>query len=82
VVETVSPYSFYRFCGAYKGSYMSFILTPFAPKKTSKGRVKGLSNLYLTGQWLQPPGGLPNAAVTGKFTIQRLCKDLKVPFKR
>lgn len=80
VVETVSPYSFYRFCGAYKGSYMSFILTPFAPKQTSKGRVKGLSNLYLSGQWLQPPGGLPNAAVTGRFTIQRLCKDLKRPF--
>jgi hypothetical protein len=59
---------------------MSFILSPYAPKKTSKGRVKGLSNLYLSGQWLQPPGGLPNAAVTGRFTIQRLCKDLKRPF--
>lgn len=80
VVETVSPYSFYRFCGSYKGSYMSFILTPFAKKKTHKGRIKGINNLYLTGQWLQPPGGLPNAAVTGKFTIQRLCKATKTPF--
>lgn len=80
VVETVSPYSFFRFCGAYKGSYMSYILSPFVPKKSHKGQVKGLKNLYLTGQWLQPPGGLPNAAVTGRFTIQRLCKALGVPF--
>ena len=82
VIETVSPYSFYRFCGAYKGSYMSFILTPYAPKKSHKGRIKGLSNLYLSGQWLQPPGGLPNAAVTGRFTIQRLCKAEGIPFNK
>lgn len=82
VVETVSPYSFHRFCGAYKGSYMSFILTPYAKKKSHKGYIKGIKNLYITGQWLQPPGGLPNAAVTGKFTIQRLCRAIKVPFNR
>jgi hypothetical protein len=61
---------------------MSFILTPYAPKKSHKGRIKGLSNLYLSGQWLQPPGGLPNAAVTGRFTIQRLCKAEGIPFNQ
>ncbi len=80
VIETVTPYSYTRFCGAYKGSYMSFMLTPYAPKKIHKGHVRGLKNLFLSGQWLQAPGGLPNAAVTGKFAVQRLCKKLGVKF--
>lgn len=80
VVETVSPYSYYRFCGAYKGAYMSFILTPFAKKKTHKGRLRKIKNVYLAGQWLQPPGGLPNAGATGRFVIQRICKQEKIAF--
>ena len=80
VVETVSPYSYYRFCGAYKGAYMSFILTPFAPKKTHLGRLRKIKNVYLAGQWLQPPGGLPNAGATGRFVIQRICKNENVVF--
>lgn len=75
VVEVVTPMSFYRWCGSYKGAYMSFVLTPFAKKKTHKGHIRGLKNAYLAGQWLQPPGGLPNALVTGKFAIQRIIKD-------
>lgn len=77
VVECVTPMSFYRWCGAYKGAYMSFILTPYVPKRVHDGRIKGLDNLYLAGQWLAPPGGLPNALVSGRFTVSRIAKDLK-----
>jgi len=38
------------------------------------GRIKGLENIFLSGQWLQPPGGLLVALITGKDTIMRLCK--------
>jgi len=44
------------------------------------GRIKGLNNIFLSGQWLQPPGGLPVALITGKDTIMRLCKQEKKPF--
>lgn len=74
VVETVTPMSFYRWCGAYKGAYMSFILTPFAAKKVHNGHLRTLKNVYLSGQWLQAPGGLPNAVVTGRFAISRIAK--------
>lgn len=79
-VEVVTPASFNRYCGAYKGAYMSFILTPYVPKTVHKGRLKNIKNLYLAGQWIQPPGGLPNAHLTGKFAIQRLCIQEKIPF--
>lgn len=80
IIETVSPYSFNRFCGAYKGAYMSFILSPFAKKKTHKGKLSKIKNFYLAGQWLQPPGGLPNAGATGRFVIQRICKQENIIF--
>lgn len=36
--------------------------------------IKGLDNVILAGQWISPPGGLPGAAITGKFAVQRICK--------
>lgn len=83
VVEVVTPYSFHRFTGAHLGSYMSFMIRPSKenPHQWHNGRVEGVENLYLAGQWLQAPGGLPNAAVTGKFAIQRICKDHKMRFR-
>ncbi|MCQ2975106.1 MAG: NAD(P)/FAD-dependent oxidoreductase [Bacteroidales bacterium] len=74
LLEVVTPKSFNRFLGSYKGSYMGFIQTPYTKKEVHKGVIEGLDNLYLAGQWLQTPGGLPNALVTGKFAIQRLLK--------
>jgi phytoene dehydrogenase-like protein len=74
VLESVTPKSFNRYTGAYKGSYMGFIQTHHVKKETHSGILPGLDNLYLAGQWLQTPGGLPNALVTGRFAVQRLLK--------
>lgn len=74
VLESVTPKSFNRFTGAYKGAYMGFIQTHLVKKETHSGILPGLDNLYLAGQWLQTPGGLPNALVTGRFAVQRLLK--------
>jgi len=80
-IEVVTPHSFHRFCGAHKGSYMPFVIRPEIKKVDHNGRIPPLKNGYLAGQWLQPPGGLPNAAVTGKFAVQRICKDLGMHWK-
>lgn len=81
VLDVVTPLTYTHFCNAYKGAYMSFILSPKAKKTVQNGRVPGLKNLVLAGQWLQPPGGLPNAVVTGRFAVQRICKLLKQKFQ-
>ncbi|MDY2942101.1 MAG: FAD-dependent oxidoreductase [Paludibacteraceae bacterium] len=75
VLDVCTPATNHRFCNTYQGAYMSFALTPYNKKVTHDGRLRGLHNVYLAGQWLQAPGGLPNAAVTGKFAIQRLLHD-------
>lgn len=45
------------------------------------GKVKGLKNFYLSGQWLSSGGGVPTALITGKETIQRICKKERRKFK-
>ncbi len=75
LLDVATPITNSRYCNVYKGAFMSFALTSQNEKIYHRGRVKGVDNVYLAGQWLQAPGGLPNAVVTGKFAIQRLLKD-------
>lgn len=75
LIEFTTSYSLTRFCRAYKGCYMPFVTRPRVNRVFHNGRIRGLSHFYLAGQWLQPPGGLINAAITGKFAVQRMMKD-------
>ncbi len=72
VLDVATPVTYERYCGAYRGSWLSFGNTPKGQPLKHNGRVAGLKNLYMTGQWLMPPGGLPGAAITGKWTIARI----------
>ncbi len=74
LLGTYSPATLERWCGAYRGAYMSFF--PQAGRKSlyAKNTVKGLSNVFLAGQWLQCSGGLPIAAASGKFAVQALSR--------
>lgn len=80
VLDVATPKTYERYCNAYRGAFMSFLPTVRGKMMAHTGRIKGLDNLFLTGQWLQPPGGLPVAVVTGKDTIMRICKQEKKPF--
>ena len=72
-----TPLTYERYCNAYHGSYMSFTTTPEAKQLKLKGRIKGIDNIYLAGQWTGSPGGLPVAAASGKFAVQRILKNKK-----
>jgi len=45
------------------------------------GKVKGLKNFLLSGQWTIRSGGLPPAVMSGRFSAQRICKADKKKFK-
>ena len=77
-IDVSTPITNERYCGAYKGSYMSFGVTPKGKQYMHNGKIKGIKNLYLAGQWLMSSGGLPVAAVTGKWAIQRIAKKEKI----
>ncbi|MDR2210985.1 MAG: NAD(P)/FAD-dependent oxidoreductase [Spirochaetaceae bacterium] len=79
-LDAASPATYHRYTGAYQGAWMSFMMTPKTKMMMHRGVVRGLQNFFLSGQWLQPPGGLPIAALYGKYTIQRICKQEKIPW--
>ena len=80
LLDVASPQTYVRYCNAYRGAFMGFWPTISGRSLAHTGRIKGLDNMLLSGQWLQPPGGLPVAVITGKDTIMRICKKEKQQF--
>ncbi|MBQ3841984.1 MAG: NAD(P)/FAD-dependent oxidoreductase [Ruminiclostridium sp.] len=77
MLDCWTPLTYERYCHAYHGGYMAFTTTPTTKKLKCNGTVKGLKNLYIAGQWIMSPGGLPVAAASGKFAVQRILKKEK-----
>ncbi len=74
LLDCWTPRTYARWCGAYHGAYMGFVTVPGVKPLRLKGTVRGIKNLYLAGQWVMAPGGLPVAATSGKFAVQRLLR--------
>ena len=80
LLDVATPITLNRYTNATKGAYMGFLFTHKKKMFTYNGRVPGLKNFYLSGQWLQAPGGLPLAMANGKFAIQRICRKEKLNY--
>lgn len=76
-LDFVTPLTYERYCGAYRGQWMSYGYTENSKDLRHSGKIKGIKDFSMCGQWLMPPGGLPVAAITGRWVIQRLCKSDK-----
>ncbi len=76
LLDCWTPLTYERYCGAYRGSYMGFMTVPGVKPVDCPGTAKGLDGLYLAGQWVTSPGGLPIAVTSGKFAIQRISRAL------
>ena len=80
--DVASPTTFVRYTGNWKGSFEGWQVTP---KTWSLGQVmqktlSGLDNFYMAGQWVEPGGGLPAVAMSGRNVIQIICKKEKKKF--
>lgn len=75
LLDTWSPMTYKRTCNAFKGYNQAYAITKKSRKNPYPSPyLKGLQNAVLAGQWLNAPGGLPGAAITGKYAAQRICK--------
>jgi phytoene desaturase len=79
-LDVATPMTYVRYCNAWRGAWMSWVVTPRLKVRFMPMKLKGLSNFIMTGQWVMPPGGLPTAAITGRWAIQHLCADDNKPF--
>ena len=74
VVDVATPVTYNRYTNSSRGEYMSYLLRPDRPGFNHNGKT-GIRNFYLSGQWMQSPGGLPIALSQGRFAIQRICRS-------
>ena len=82
ILDVWTPVTYKRYCNAYKGYNQAYMITKNSMKNPYPSPfVKGIENVILAGQWLSPPGGLPGAAIQGKFSIQRILKKEKRSIK-
>jgi len=81
IIDVITPLTYQRYLNGRHGSFQGFVQTSKGKALMEKGKIKGLDNFILSGQWLLRSGGLPPAVITGKFTAQRICKKDKIKFK-
>ena len=79
VVDVATPLTYERYCGNWKGSWMTE-MTPSMKMKSYPADISGLSGLYFAGQRMLPPGGLPAALMSGRTAVQYLCRDTDTLF--
>ncbi len=77
VVDVATPLTFERYTGNWQGSMEGWLPTTKTSSMMITGMSKtlpGLENFYMVGQWVEPGGGLPPAALSGRRVIDMICK--------
>ncbi len=80
VTDVATPITFKRYTGNWQGSFEGWMITPKTMMLRMKKTLPGLDAFYMVGQWIQPGGGLPTGAITGRHVTQIICKKDKRPF--
>ncbi len=73
-MDISTPHTVKRYTGNWHGSYEGFAPTPSALMTKVPKEVPGLENCYMIGQWTEPGGGIPSAALDGRNLARKLCK--------
>lgn len=79
-VDVSTPSTVIRYTNNWKGSLEGWILTPEIGYSKPSKELPGLGDFYMTGQWVEPGGGLPSALLSGRHLTQIICKKDKIRF--
>ncbi|HVM50252.1 MAG TPA: NAD(P)/FAD-dependent oxidoreductase [Candidatus Acidoferrum sp.] len=71
--DLATPATFARFTGNWQGSFQGWLPTPRSLGHRLPRSLPGLKNFYLGGHWVDPGGGLPQAALSGRYIAQMVC---------
>ncbi len=78
--DVATPLTFERYTGNWKGSALGWDCTTETFFMPMSKTLPGLDHFYMAGQWVEPGGGVPMAALSGRNVIQLICKRDKKPF--
>ncbi len=83
IIDVATPLSYERYTGNWQGSSCGWLLTKQTMPLLITGMEKtipGVENFYLAGQWVEPGGSVPLAAMSGRNVIQLVCAADKKAF--
>ncbi len=80
MTDVATPVTWVRYTGNWKGSYEGWIEMSLGLGNSMEKTLPGLDEFYMIGQWVEPGGGLPPAAQSGRNVIQIMCKQDKKKF--
>ena len=78
--DVATPVTWERYTGNWRGSYEGWLPNAQSMRMRMSKTLPGLINFYMAGQWVEPGGGLPTAAISGRNVTQIICKKDKRPF--
>lgn len=78
--DVATPMTWVRYTGNWKGAYEGWMITTSTLMMQMRKTLPGLGNFYMAGQWVNPGGGMPTAVMSGRQTIQIICKNDKKKF--
>jgi len=73
MTNVATPLTFERYTGNWRGSFEGWQITSDTLTMHMKKTLPGLGGFYMIGQWVNPGGGLPPAAVDGNFVTRLIC---------
>jgi phytoene dehydrogenase-like protein len=78
--DVATPMTWVRYTGNWKGAYEGWNTTTETFMLQMSKTLPGLDNFHMAGQWVNPGGGQPTAVMSGRHTIQVICKKEKKKF--
>ncbi len=78
--DVATPMTWVRYTGNWRGSYEGWMFSAETFASSMRKTLPGLDNFYMAGQWVNPGGGMPTAAMSGRQTIQSICHRDKKKF--
>ncbi|WML52207.1 NAD(P)/FAD-dependent oxidoreductase [Neobacillus sp. PS3-12] len=74
VIDVATPLTYKRYTDNWQGSFEGWLITTKTLGMSMNKTLPGLENFFMIGQWVEPGGGVPTAALSGRDVIQIICK--------
>ncbi len=71
--DVATPATFERYAANWQGSYEGWLPTPRMVGRRIPSTLPGLKGLYMAGHWVAAGGGVPFAALSGRYAAQMIC---------
>ncbi|HUC83576.1 MAG TPA: FAD-dependent oxidoreductase, partial [Candidatus Acidoferrales bacterium] len=78
--DIATPATYFRYTGNWQGSYEGWLPTPRLLGRRIPYTLPRLKNFYMAGHWVVPGGGLPSAALAGRYVAQMICAQFGKKF--